>query len=73
MLEKEIIRNKGEENGKRQLQERIVDLEEELKKSIDLNNILNDKLTLQEDQLNDAKSKSTANEAKLSEYWKKVR
>ena len=56
----------ADEKNKRSLNMRIVDLEEELKRSTDATNLLNDKLKIQEDRLNQAQSEKKIYDAKIS-------
>lgn len=64
---------RGDEKVKRQLQERIIDLEDELKKANDSNNMMNDRLKLEEDKVESIKLGNAGFEAKISELSNKLR
>ena len=72
-LELEANRLQGEEKNKRALNVRIIDLEEELKKAMDLNNSLNDKLKLQEDKIRDGRSAHGNLESQINELNKGIK
>lgn len=65
-LESELAKLRGQQKNKRIMQQRICDLEDELKKSMDIINGLNDRLKTQEDKIHEAKSGSANNEAKIT-------
>jgi chromosome segregation ATPase len=72
-LEKEVGRGRAEEKERKQLQERIAGLEEELRQSQGFSSTLCDKLKLQEDKLHEHKSSAAVVEARLPEQVRRCR
>jgi predicted RNase H-like nuclease (RuvC/YqgF family) len=67
VLEIELVKARGLEKDKRQLNERIIDLEDEIKKLSDVNNSLGYRQTLSEEESARSKNEIAQRDKKIEE------